>query len=435
MANLSPQSAGIGAGPEEAEDRARQDGPAPAPGLSPTVRALGWVSLCTDLSSEMVYPLTPGFLTRVLGAPAWAVGLIEGVAESTASLLKLFSGRLSDRSGRRKPLALAGYSLGAVSKPLIAVAGSWPHVLGARFLDRVGKGLRAAPRDALIAESCPPEQRGRAFGFHRGMDTTGAVLGPLVGWLFLHFFPNDLRSVYALALVPGAIGVLLMALLVREKPAHKPAHKPAAQVLAKPSQPRFTWRGLSGPYRRYLLIVGLFGLGNSSDAFLLLRAQDVGVAPQNALLLYAAFNMVEACLAMVAGRLSDRVGRRPLLASGYIVFALTYAGFALLDRMPSPGAAVWLLFGLYGLYSTLTQGVQKALVADLVHPARRGEETGAFHMLLGLAALPASLLAGALYSQLSPSAPFVVGTATALTAALLLMSTPSPQAIEARPPR
>jgi len=393
---------------------------APALGLSPTVRTLGWVSLCTDVSSEMVYPLTPGFLTRVLGAPAWSVGLIEGVAESTASLLKLFSGRLSDRSGRRKPLALVGYGLGAVSKPLIAVAGSWPHVLGARFLDRVGKGLRAAPRDALIAESCAPEQRGRAFGFHRSMDTTGAVLGPLLGWLFLHFFPQSLRSVYALAFVPAALGVLLMALLVREKP------KAQAQVLVKPTpQPKFTWHGLSAPYRRYLLIVGLFGLGNSSDAFLLLRAQSVGVRPENALLLYAAFNMVEACLAIVAGRLSDRVGRRPLLASGYFVFALAYAGFALLDRLPSPVAAVWALFGLYGLYSTLTQGVQKALVSDMVHPARRGEETGAFHMLLGLAALPASLLAGALYSRLSPSAPFIVGAATALTAAVLLMSTRS----------
>ncbi len=381
------------------------------------MRALGWVSLCTDISSEMVYPLTPAFLTRVLGAPAWTVGLIEGVAESTASLLKLFSGRLSDRSGRRKPLALTGYGLAAVSKPLIAVAGAWPHVLGARFLDRVGKGLRAAPRDALIAENCSAQERGRAFGFHRSMDTTGAVLGPLLGWVFLHFFPGAIRNLYALAFVPAALGVLVLALVVREKA------RPRAQVLEKqPEQARFTWRGLSLPYRRYLLIVGLFGLGNSSDAFLLLRAQGAGIRPEQSLLLYAAFNMVEACLAIFAGRLSDRVGRRPLLAAGYIVFALTYAGFAALDRLPHPTAAVWVLFGLYGLYSTLTQGVQKALVSDLAHPARRGAETGAFHMLVGAAALPASLLAGWLYSHVSPSAPFAVGAATALLAAVLLLS-------------
>lgn len=411
MENLTPKAAPLDSSPEVGPDAG-----SPPLGLSPTVRALGWVSLCTDISSEAVYPLTPVFLTRVLGAPAWAVGLIEGVAESTASLLKLFSGRLSDRSGRRKPLAVAGYGLGAISKPLIALAGSWPQVLGARFLDRVGKGLRAAPRDALIAESCAPEQRGRAFGFHRSMDTTGAVLGPLLGWAFLHFCPGAFRSLYALAFVPAALGVLVLALAVREKPK-------VAATAAAPAQPKFTWRGLSAPYRRYLLIVALFGLGNSSDAFLLLRAQSVGIRPEQSLLLYAAFNMVEACLALVAGRLSDRVGRRPLLALGYAVFAATYLGFALLHRLPSPTVAVWILFGLYGLYSTLTQGVQKALVSDLVHPARRGAETGAFHMLAGLAALPASLLAGALYSRVSPSAPFLVGAATASLAALMLLAT------------
>ncbi len=400
--------------------------------LSPTVRALGWVSLCTDISSEMVYPLTPGFLTRVLGAPAWAVGLIEGVAESTASLLKLFSGRLSDRSGRRKPLAVTGYGLAAVSKPLIAIAGAWPHVLGARFLDRVGKGLRAAPRDALIAESSAPGERGRAFGFHRSMDTTGAVLGPLLGWVFLHFFPNAIRSLYALAFVPAMLGVLVLVLVVREKP--KPRVQVLEAALERQPEPRFTWSGLSLPYRRYLLIVGLFGLGNSSDAFLLLRAQGVGIRPEQTLLLYAAFNMVEACLGTVAGKMSDRVGRRPLLAAGYIVFALTYAGFALLDKLPHPIAAVWALFGLYGLYSTLTQGVQKALVSDLVHPARRGAETGAFHMLVGIAALPASLLAGWLYAHLSPSAPFAVGAATALLASVLLMfARPEELGLEASP--
>jgi MFS family permease len=386
--------------------------------LSPTVRALGLVSLCTDMSSEMVYPITPIFLTRVLGAPPWTVGLIEGVAESTASLLKLYSGWMSDRLGQRKPFAIAGYGLAAISKPLIAVAGAWGHVLGARFLDRTGKGLRAAPRDALIAENCPADQRGRAFGFHRSMDTTGAVLGPLLGYWFLHSFPGQFRWLYALAFIPALLGVLLLAFFVREQKAA------TAEDSVRKAPPLPSWRSLSGlspDYRRYLMIVGLFGIGNSSDAFLLLRAQDMGVNSAHLLLLYALFNTVEALLGYNAGRLSDRVGRRPLLACGYAVFALVYLGFALLHGP----AAVWVLFTIYGLYYTLTQGTQKALAADLAHPERRGTEIGAFHFLVGLAALPASLIAGWLYSHVAPAAPFLVGACTAATATLLLLNSKS----------
>jgi len=352
------------------------------------------------------------------------VGLIEGVAESTASLLKLYSGWLSDRWGRRKPFAVAGYGLAAVSKPLIAVAGVWGHVLGARFLDRTGKGLRAAPRDALIAENCPPTQRGRAFGFHRSMDTAGAVLGPLLGYWFLHAFPGQFRWLYALAFFPALVGVVLLAWFVREQSAAKIGEDKVVKadgVVAKKAIPLPSLQSLSGlspAYRRYLAVVAIFGICNSSDAFLLLRAQDMGVGSAQLLLLYAVFNLVEAALGYRAGRLSDRVGRRPLLIGGYAVFALVYLGFAVLQG----AAAVWLLFVIYGLYYTLTQGTQKALAADLAHPDRRGTEIGIFHFLVGVAALPASLIAGWLYSHVAPSAPFVVGACTATAAALLLSS-------------
>lgn len=373
------------------------------------------VSLCTDLSSEMVYPITPIFLTVVLGASPAAVGVIEGLAESLASLLKLYSGWLSDRIGRRKPLTLWGYGVAAFAKPLIGIAGSWIHVLFARLLDRTGKGLRAAPRDALIAENVPKEQRGRAFGFHRAMDTTGAVLGPLVGWIFLQAYPDRLRMVYFLAFVPALLGVLVLALFVREKGKEAAVDAPKGDTVPPP---KFALSGLSPEYRRFLLAVGLFGIGNSSDAFLLLRAQGMGVSPHNVLLLYALFNVVEAALGYTAGRWSDRVGRRPLIAAGWGVFALVYLGFAVLGGAAAAGA----LFLVYGLYYTLTQGTQKALAADLAHPDRRGAEIGAFHLLVGIAALPASVIAGQLYRNVSPSAPFYVGAATALLATVVLLT-------------
>src|SRR2546423_9537890 len=250
--------------------------------LSPTVKALGLVSLFTDFSSEMVYPINPVFLTQVLRAPAWAVGLIEGIAESTASLLKLWSGWLSDRVGARKPVTLVGYGLAAVTKPLIYLSTIWPHVLGARFLDRAGKGIRTAPRDALIASNCTPEQRGRAFGFHRSMDTVGAVLGPLVGFILLGYFGgNDgLRKLYLVAFIPGLISVAILAFFVREKIGD-------AKKAERPGLP--SWSQLSPVYRRYLIIVGIFSLGNSSDAFLLLRENDMGVEGRNLFQLFATF--------------------------------------------------------------------------------------------------------------------------------------------------
>lgn len=380
------------------------------PPLSANVKALGVVSLFTDVSSEMVYPVTPVFLTKALGAPAWVVGLVEGIAESAASLLKLYSGRLSDRVGKRKPITLAGYALAAATKPLIGLAGAWWDVLAARFLDRVGKGLRTAPRDALIAESAPMEQRGRAFGLHRAMDTTGAVLGPVLGYLYLSSYPEAYRNLYLIALIPGMLGVLVLWLFVREKPRNPDAPGESAAPL------REVFRGLSPDYRRYLAIVTLFAIGNSSDAFLVLRSQNMGVRAEHILLVYALFNVVEALLSYQIGKLSDRVGRRPVAAAGYLVFAVVYSGFALFNS----AAAAWILFSLYGLYYALTQGVQRALAADFAHPERRATELGAFHMLVGIAALPASLFAGMLYTYVSPRAPFVVGAASAALAAVLL---------------
>nr|WP_228025264.1 MFS transporter [cf. Phormidesmis sp. LEGE 11477] len=377
--------------------------------MHPTVKALGWVSLFSDLASKMVYPITPLFLTAVLGAPVWTLGVVEGIAESTASLIKLYSGWLSDRAGQRKPFAVAGYGLGAISKLGLAIAGGWGTVLGARLLDRVGKGLRAAPRDALIAENCAPEQRGRAYGLHHSLETIGEVLGPLVGLVFLWQFAQNYRGVFLLAFLPAAIGVLVLLKGVKES-------RLANESNRRRSVPRFTFQGLSSTYRQYLGIVALFGLGNSSDAFLLLRSQDLGFSGPGLLLLYAAFNLVSVLLATAVGRTSDRVGRVPLLMMGYGLFALVYLGFAIAT---SP-AFIWILFLFYGLYNALTRGVQKALVADLVHPQRKGAEIGTFHMLVGLAALPASLFAGFLYTQVAVGAPFYFSAAvSALSAGLL----------------
>ena len=383
--------------------------------LPPTVKALGFVSLLTDFSSEMVYPIN-GTLLRMLGAPASVIGLIEGLAESTASVLKLYSGTLSDKLGKRKPLALLGYGLAALSKPLIGAAGVWPQILFARLLDRTGKGLRGAPRDALIADVCPKEQRGRAFGLHRSLDTTGAVLGPLVGYFFLRANPHGLRNLYWLAFLPGVLGVLLLWLAVKEKP-----H--ATNLLREGNLPPATFaKGgkLSPAFRRYLLAVGIFSLVNSSDQFLLIRAQEgAALTPERVLLLYALFNLVEALLGYGAGKFSDKVGRRPLIVAGWLVYALTYAGFALLPKGSGFGAVLG-LFLLYGLYQTLTQGAQKALAADMADPAHRGAQLGLFHLVVGLGALPASLLAGLLYDHLSTAAPFWLGAVGAVLAALCL---------------
>jgi len=376
------------------------------PGISRNVFLLGLVSLCTDASSEMIYPLVPLFLTRTLGAPMAVVGLIEGLAEATASILKGISGWLSDRLGRRRPLVMAGYGLAAVTKPLLALAGTWRLVLGARLLDRFGKGLRGAPRDALIADSSAEGLRGRAFGFHRSADQIGAVLGPLLALPLLAAFQQDYRALFVVAFIPAALGVAFLT-LVRETGRGRAAGAPL---------PSFSLRQATPAFRQFLGITLLFALGNSSDVFLILRAQQLGLSAARIVLLFAAFNLVYVLSAYPAGLLSDRLGRKRLLVAGLGVFALVYLGFALAS---APGW-LWLLFGVYGLYMGLTDGITRAFVVDLVAADQRATALGFYAMATGLAAFPASALAGLLWQWYGPAAPFLYGAALAALAALLL---------------
>ena len=386
------------------------------------VVAAGLVSFFTDVASEMVVPVLPLFLTGVLGAPVAAVGLIEGVAESTASVLRVFAGWLSDRTGRRKPLMLVGYGLSNLTKPLLALSTAWPQVLAIRFGDRLGKGIRGAPRDALIADSVEPAVRGRAFGFHRSMDTAGAAVGPLLAAGTLVLTAGDARAVFWLAAVPGVASVLLGLWLLRDRPA--PPRDAAA--------PRLGFRHLGRPFGLLTAVTTLFALGNSSDAFLILRAQDVGMAVAVIPLAYFAFNLLYSLLATPAGILSDRIGRRPLLVAGYAVFALVYAGFAV---APNAVVAAGLLLA-YGAYYACTEGVARALVADLVPAELRASAMGTYATATGLALLPASVIAGALWQGVGPWAPFAYGATLAAAAALLLAVLPlHPPAAPAAPAR
>ena len=376
-------------------------------GITRNVLVLGLVSLLTDVSSEMIYPLLPLFLVSVLGAGPAFLGVIEGVAESTAALLKLVSGVVSDRVRRRKPLVLAGYGLSALARPLVALAATPAFVLGVRFCDRIGKGVRTSPRDALIADSVGPELRGRAYGFHRSMDHAGALLGPLVAAGLLGWFAFDLRTVFWCAAAPGLLAVLLIAGGVREVP--RPS-APARSV-AKLSPPH-------GQLRTYLLILLLFTLGNSSDAFLLLRAGELGVTPARLPLLWAFFHLIKMGSVFPFGALSDRIGRRGVIVAGWGVYAAAYLGFAL----ATSELHIWLLFAGYGLFYGLTEGAEKALVADLAIPSERGAAFGWFNAAIGLGALPASLLFGVLWQWYGPLAAFGCGAALAGVAAVLLVT-------------
>ena len=378
--------------------------------LGGNVLVAGLVSFFTDIASEMIAPVLPLFLTVTLRAPVAAVGLIEGVAESTASVLRVFAGWLSDRAGRRKPLVVAGYALSNLTKPLLAVAGTWPHVLAVRFVDRVGKGVRTAPRDALIADSVVAQHRGLAFGFHRAMDTAGAAVGPLLAFAVLAMAPEHYRTVFWVAAIPGAAGILTAALFLHD------VGRPA--VAAPP--PRLAFVGLGRPFAHFTLAATVFALGNSSDAFLILRARNLGLPAAVIPLVYFAFNMVYALLSTPAGALSDRMGRRRILVVGYAVFAVVYFGFALL-RAPAGRWAVPALFLVYGVYYALAEGAQRALVVDLVPAPLRATALGTFATATGLALLPASLVAGRLWDSLGPAAPFFYGGATATTALLLLL--------------
>lgn len=381
---------------------------------------LGWASLLTDTASEAIYPVLPLFLTRVLGATAFSLGLIEGVAESTQSVLKLVSGRLSDRWQVRRPLVLAGYSLSSAVRPLIALVTSWPQVLALRFVDRMGKGVRGAPRDAMLAGFATESTRGQVYGLHRAMDHAGAVAGPLLAALFLAFFPERYRTLFALTLLPGALAVFVLSRLPREE---RPMVRPGAEAVASApdDDAHAGWRGLPRPYFVFLAIVLLFTLGNASDAFLLLRLADLGAGPAVLPLLWAALHIVKTGASLTGGALSDRVGRRSVIAAGWIVYAVVYFGFA---RAASWSVAVaWFL--VYGVFYGLTEGPEKALVADFAPAPLRGTAFGLYHAATGVAAFAASAVCGAIWVWAGPQAAFAWGAGLALLAAGLLAATSS----------
>lgn len=387
--------------------------------LPGNVFAISLVSLLNDASSEIVYPLLPVFLSLTLGASPGIVGLIEGTAESISSLLKLLAGHFSDRQGKRKVFVVFGYALSSFTRPLLAFAGSWPQVLGLRLADRIGKGIRSSPRDAMIADAVRVEERGLAFGFHRAMDHTGAVIGPLLGYLLLLWLAadrnaptaRDFTKIFLLASIPALAAVVVVSFFVRES--HKGTS--AADRLDQPM--RLSLRGFDSNFKRFLPIVALFTLSNSSDAFLLLRARSNGVSIAAIPLLWAMLHVSKVASSIFGGDLSDRLGRRRLIVSGWILYAAVYAGFAFVS---SP-VSVWILFLIYGIYFGLAEGAEKALVADLVRPEQRGTAYGLYNLAFGITVLPASLLMGGLWLWRGPQTAFLVSAIVGAIAALLLV--------------
>ncbi len=381
-------------------------------GFPKPVWLLGLGSLFTDTASEAIYPLLPLFLTRVIGAGAMSLGVIEGAAEAANSLLKVVSGRLSDRWNRRRPIVIAGYSLSSLMRPLIGLVTAWPQVLAIRFLDRVGKGIRGAPRDALLAAVATPETRGKVFGFHRAMDHAGAVLGPAIATLFLLAYPGRYRMLFLLTIIPGAIAVWMF-FLVREV---NPTGRGRARMPAAASGADASWRLLPRRFYFFLFVLLVFALGNSADAFLLLRLTDLGIAPAMIPLIWAAHHVVKAAVSVVGGAKSDRLGRRKIIGAGWAVYALVYAGFAV---TASPARLI-ALFMVYGFYYGFAEGTEKALVADLAPAGLRGTAFGLYNAVLGIGALLASLVFGLIWSTAGPAAAFGVGAALAVAATGLL---------------
>jgi MFS family permease len=382
-------------------------------GLPRPIWLLGWVSLVTDLASEMIYPLLPIFLTRVLGATAMSLGVIEGAAEAASSILKIAAGRLADRTGAPKRIVLAGYGLSGAVRPLIAFVTSWTGVLGLRFVDRVGKGLRTAPRDAMLAHFAPPHLRGRAYGFHRAMDHAGAVAGPLVASLFLFSYPDNYRTLFALTIIPGIV-VILILLCVPDTNTSAPLEP------VEPSEPSEPYEPLNprSPFLKAIFVILVFSLGNASDAFLLLRLNDLGVAAFWIPLLWSGLHIVKVLSSLAGGDLSDRLGRRTLIAAGWLIYALVYAGFGYFD---SPATIIVIFLG-YGIYFGLTEGVEKAWVADLAPAGARGTAFGVYNAALGVGGLVSSVMFGIIWTRVSPSAAFFTGAAVAVAAIGLLYS-------------
>ncbi len=387
--------------------------------LPRNVWAVSLTSFFMDVSSEMVINLLPLFLANVLGLKTNLIGVIEGVAEATASILKLFSGWLSDKLRARKWLAVLGYGLSALSKPFFYIAATWEAIAGVRWADRVGKGLRTAPRDALVADSITPDQRGFAFGFHRAADTLGALFGILIALLIVWLAQSNsvtlsdttFRSIVLVSIVPAILAVVALVTIAKEVP-----------VTSQRAAPKFAFKALGRPYMIFIAIVGLFTLGNSSDAFLVLRAQERGLDVLGVLGMLATFNLVYALVSTPAGRLSDRIGRRKVIVAGWLIYAAIYLGFAVAQA----AWQIWALYAIYGAFYGLAYSTANALIADLVPSELRGTAYGTYNAVIGLLAFPASVIAGVLWQGLGtwngfgPSAPFVFGGLMALIAAGLM---------------
>ena len=428
--------------------------------LPTNVFLISLVSLLNDASSEIIYPLLPVFLAGTLAASPWVIGLIEGGAESVSSFLKLFAGYWSDRRGARKGPVVLGYALAGLARPVLGFATSWPGVFAVRFVDRVGKGIRSAPRDAMIADSVRPTERGLAFGLHRAMDHSGAVVGPLLSFALLIAVAvnadaptaSEYRTIFLLASVPALAAVLVAAFAVRETHHSRRATKDtradgAAATKARPqpganagksnegeieddstrtqppapapAKPRLSLRGFDSNFKRLLLILALFTLSNSSDAFLLLRASEVGVGTASIPLLWAALHVSKVLSSLIGGDLSDRLGRKGLIVSGWLFYAAVYAGFAFV----STAAGAWALFLVYGIYFGLVEGAEKALVADLVRAEQRGTAYGLYNLALSVAVWPASLMMGLLWNWRGPAVAFLASACVGVIAALLLVFT------------
>ncbi len=391
------------------EDHIAPDSPFQETSIPPSVKRLGWVSFFTDFASEMVYPVVPLFLVA-LGAPAMALGFIEGGAEAIVSLLKGVTGWHCDRMGKRVVYVRLGYGLAALSKPIMALASSWGLVLFSRSLDRVGKGLRSTARDVMIADAIHPGIAGKAFGFHRAMDTAGAIAGVLASALFLWLLPGQFRAIFLLAAIPGALAVwLTFRLKDTPRPAGETCPNPRGSLFAALRRP-----GLPPAYWRTLAPLLVFALANSSDAFLLLRAKNLGLGDSGVILAYALFNVTYALAAYPLGALSDRFGRWKMILAGWTIYAGVYLGLSL----TSEAGPVWWLFPVYGFYMALTEGIGKALVSRQAPAEKRGVAMGIFQMAVGLVMLVSSVLAGVLWDMIGPGAPFLFGGLAALAAIL-----------------
>ena len=390
-------------------------------GLNPNVFFLGIVSFLTDVSSEMIFTLIPLFLSNVLGAATTIIGLIGGLSDSADAIFRIFSGWLSDRIGKRKFLAVAGYSISTVAKPFMYLASTWGVVLGVRFSDRIGKGIRTSPRDALIADSVSPEERGKGFGLHRAMDTAGAVLGLSIAAIVIYLVQGgglalSLKTYQWLVLigiVPAVLAVMILVRFVKERERRPPS----------PGTPRPGFNliklaaGLDTRFKVFLAVMAVFTIGNSSDFFVILRAQNLGSSVFHIVLMLVLFNATYAAISLPAGKLSDRLGRRRVIAFGWGVYALVYLGFALATNLWQ----VWMLFAAYGIYYGIVEGVARAFVADLVPAEKRGTAYGLYHGVVGLTLLPASLIAGWMWQAYSPAAPFFFGASLACAAMIGMM--------------